>query len=125
MTHTMPMSPITVGRPLSAFDLPAEAEQDTQMEWYGTVLVQIGSQEYEVGAVVGVPESLRATARAAGGDIIGPYLTAWYADASDWQLAPCPDGDGVPASRAQDVIAAIAAAAGRLWREISDEAAEA
>jgi hypothetical protein len=101
----------------SEFDLPDEAQQDTDMEWYGTVEVEIGGVVYQVGAVIGVPESERGTCRAAGAGV-RPHLTAWYADGSDWSCAPASGGGaGLPQALASDVIAAIAANARRLWAE--------
>src|SRR5690606_13860725 len=88
-----------------------------EWDWYGTVEVQIGDRVYDVGAVIGVPEYLRGTAQAAGGDTHTPYLSAWYAESADWSLAPADDGTrGVPPELAQYVIAAIDAAAPKLWR---------
>ena len=70
--------------------------QATEWQWYGSVRVQIGRRTYDVGAVVGVPESQQQTAQASGGRIAS-YLTAWFADASDWSEARCDDGtEGVP-----------------------------
>jgi hypothetical protein len=97
-------------------------------EWvrYGEVRVRIGSVEYSVGVAIGVPEYLRATAEAAGGDRITPYLWAWYVDADDWAAAPAYDAEtgqfiqgqgGVPEKYRDDVLDAIRSAARRLWRE--------
>lgn len=96
-------------------------------EWerYGTVEVRIDGTTYEVGAVIGVPEYLRGTARAAGGDTTTPYLAAWYADASDYLSAPGDDGSiGIPSDLAKEVLAAIKGAARRLWAEYQAEVAE-
>lgn len=87
-------------------------------ERYGTVRVAVGAVTYEVGCVIGVPEHLRSTARAAGGDTATPYLDAWYADATDWMLAPASTGpSGISAGKQDAVLAAIAAGVGRLWSE--------
>lgn len=95
-------------------------------EWerYGTVRVRIGDVTYEVGAVIGVPEHLRGTARAAGGDTTTPYLAAWFADASDYLSAPGDDGStGIPSDLADEVRAEIQVAARRLWAEYQAEVA--
>lgn len=86
-------------------------ESVAEWERYGTVRVRINGTTYEVGAVIGVPEYLRGTARAAGGDTVTPYLDAWYADASDYI------GAGIPSDLAEEVLAAIQGAARRLWAE--------
>lgn len=94
-----------------------------QDEWarYGTVRVRIGSVTYDVGVTLGVPESLRGTAAAAGGDTITPYLSAWYRVASDWDSAPGDDGsEGVPDHLTDEVLDAIESAARRLWDEAQE-----
>jgi len=104
---------------------PGESEEERRRreaarEWerYGTVRVRIGEVEYEVGVAIGVPEYLRDTAIAAGGDRITPYLSAWYVVWSDWANASASSGpDGVPADLKDDVLAAIYEARHRLWRE--------
>lgn len=94
-----------------------EAADAREWERYGTVRVRIDDTTYEVGAVVGVPEYLRGTARAAGGDTVTPYLDAWYADASDYI------GAGVPSDLADEVLAAIRGEVRRLWAEYQAELA--
>lgn len=92
-------------------------------ERYGTVRVQVGAVVYAVGCTIGVPESLRGTALAAGGDTVTPYLSAWYEDSADWSLAPGEDGsEGVPEQLADAVRGAIRHAARRLWAEAQAEA---
>lgn len=92
-----------------------------EAEWirYGTVRVQVGDAVYAVSCVLGVPEHLRGTAIAAGGDTITPYLDAWYADPSDWACAPRSNGgqDGLAGYLAALVLAEISAHARRLWGE--------
>lgn len=101
----------------SEFDLPDDAEQDTDMEWYGTVRVRVNGVEYQVGAVLGVPESDRGSARASGS--IQEFLNAWYADSSDWDSAPASNGTtGVPRGLASAVIAEIRGSVRKLWREV-------
>lgn len=109
---------------------PCETEEErrrreVRREWerYGTVRVQIGDVEYQVGCAIGVPPYLRATAEAAGGDTTRPvYLAAWYVHPSDWSCAPASSGpDGVPADLADDVLDEIYEARVRLWREYSKE----
>lgn len=94
-----------------------DAEDVSEWEWYGTVWVKVDGVEYEVGCVIGVPESDRGTARAAGGDMVTPYLTAWWGDASDYENAPGDDGSTLDEDVADDVIGAIMEAAPRLWQE--------
>lgn len=104
---------------------PWESEEerrrrDAARRWerYGTVWVRVGESEYEVSVAIGVPPSLRATAEAAGGDRITPYLDAWYVDSSDWSRAPSTTGpDGVPAELSYALLEAIRDARHRLWRE--------
>lgn len=94
-------------------------EGDDEWERYGTVLVRIGDVTYEVGAVIGVPEDLRDTARTARGDQITPYLDAWFADASDYTNAAGDDGStGIDPRLYDDLRAALSAAAPRLWQEV-------
>jgi hypothetical protein len=97
-----------------------------QWERYGTVRVQIGDVEYQVGCCIGVPAALRATAEAAGGDTTRPaYLDAWYVDASDWSCAPASHGpEGVPSELRDAVLAAIYDARVRLWSEYEEERAD-
>ena len=38
---------------------------------------------FDIGCIIGVPPSDRATYAASAGPI-GPFLSAWYADTSDW-----------------------------------------
>lgn len=111
---------------------PWESEEERRRlsrrrEWerYGTVRVQIGDVVYEVGCAIGVPEYLRATAEAAGGDTTRPaYLAAWYVTWSDWACAPASAGrDGIPADLKDDVLGAISDAVVRLWREYQEERA--
>lgn len=101
--------------------------REVRREWerYGTIRVQIGDVEYQVGCCIGVPEYLRATAEAAGGDTTHPvYLDVWYVHPSDWSCAPASSGpDGVPADLKDDVLAAIYDARHRLWREYEEERA--
>lgn len=93
-------------------------ESVAEWERYGTIEVRIGGVTYEVGCVIGVPEHLRGTARAAGGDRVTPYLDAWFADASDYESAPGDDGsEGVAPELYADLLAALAEAAPRLWSE--------
>jgi len=95
-------------------------------EWerYGTVRVRIDGVTYEVGVVIGVPEYLRGTARAAGGDTTTPYLGTWYADPSDYLSAPGDDGSiGIPSDLAKEVLAAIRGEVRRLWAEYQAELA--
>lgn len=97
-----------------------DAGDPEEAEWtrYGTVRVQVGDDVYDVGCVLGVPEYLRGTAIAAGGDTITPYLDAWYADRSDWGSAPRNGAqDGLAAYLADPVLDAIRAHARRLWGE--------
>lgn len=84
-------------------------------ERYGVIDVEVAGETYELGCAIGVPEHLRGTAEAAGGDTITPYLTAWYVSRSDWECA------GVPAYAADAVLAAILEAAPRLWDEYEEE----
>lgn len=110
---------------------PEESEEERRRreaarEWerYGTVRVRVGEVEYQVGCAIGVPAYLRATAEAAGGDMITPYLSAWYVARVDWSCAPASSGpDGVPADLADDVLAEIYEARHRLWREYQEERA--
>src|SRR5690606_28180519 len=101
--------------------------REIRREWerYGTVRVRVGEVEYQVGCCIGVPEYLRATAEAAGGDTTRPaYLAAWYVHPSDWSCAPASSGpDGVPAELADAVLGAISDAVVRLWREYQAERA--
>lgn len=102
------------------------AQREAAREWerYGTVRVRVGEVEYEVGCAIGVPAYLRATAEAAGGDMITPYLSAWYVARVDWSCAPASSGpDGVPADLADAVLGAISDAVVRLWREYQEERA--
>ena len=101
----------------------ARRERRRHWERYGTVRVQIGDVVYEVGAVIGVPEYLRATAEAAGGDPYHPaYLTAWYLDPTDWSCAPASHGpDGVPSDLSAAVLTAIHEASARLWQEYQEQ----
>ena len=112
--------------------LPQETEEErlqreSRRTWerYGTVRVQIGEVVYEVGCAIGVPEYLRATAEAAGGDTTRPaYLAAWYVTWSDWACAPASAGpDGIPEDLRDDVLGAIYDARVRLWREYQEERA--
>lgn len=123
---------------LGADDWGAEADpweteeerrrREAAREWerYGTVRVQVGDVVYDVGCAIGVPEYLRATAEAAGGDTTRPaYLAAWYVDASDWSLARGSDGsEGVPPELAGAVLGAISDAVVCLWREYQEERAD-
>lgn len=101
--------------------------REVRREWerYGTIRVQIGDVEYQVGCCIGVPEYLRATAEAAGGDTTHPvYLDVWYVHPSDWSCAPASSGpDGVHADLKDDVLVAIYYARVRLWREYEEERA--
>jgi len=101
----------------------ARRERRRDWERYGTVRVQIGDVVYEVGAVIGVPEYIRATAEAAGGDPHHPaYLTAWYLHPTDWACAPASRGpDGVPSDLSAAVLTAIHEASARLWREYQEQ----
>ncbi|HEX7048739.1 MAG TPA: hypothetical protein VF188_00905 [Longimicrobiales bacterium] len=100
---------------------------DDEREWmrYGTVRVRLGEVEYQVGVAIGVPEYLRATAEAAGGDTTRPaYLSAWYIDQSDWSCARASEGrNGIPQGRDRDVLDAVNDAVVRLWREYEQEQA--
>lgn len=102
-------------------------QRESRREWerYGTIRVQIGDVECQVGCAIGVPEYLRGTAEAAGGDTTHPaYLDAWYVHPSDWSCAPASSGpDGIPADLKDDVLAAICDARHRLWREYQEERA--
>jgi len=101
-------------------------ESRRQWERYGTVRVRVGEVDYEVGVAIGVPEYLRATALAAGGDMYRPaYLAAWYVDQSDWSFARGSDGTvGLPADLAPEVLAAISSEVARLWRGDQAERAD-
>src|SRR5690606_20924688 len=105
------------------------AQREAAREWerYGTIRVQIGAVTYDVGAAIGVPEYLRATALAAGGDMYRPaYLAAWYVDQSDWSFARGSDGTvGLPADLAPEVLAAISSEVARRWREYQQQLTEA
>lgn len=92
------------------FEVPSDCEQDKYLEWYGVVLVEIGDKRYEVGAVIGVPESERGTCRAAQSGV-STYLSAWYADSSDWSAV------GVPQELAPRVIAEIWRRRSSLWMQ--------
>jgi len=102
-------------------DSPDAAERRAERrfwERYGTVRVSIEDPVYDVGVVIGVPPHLRGTARAAGGDMITPYLSAWYIDATDWACAPSDRGrDGVPQELASTVLETIIENVRALWRE--------
>lgn len=94
-------------------------------EWerYGTVTVGIDGAEYEVGVVIGVPETLRQTVTAANDDP-ARYVSAWYGDSGDWSDAPCLTpgvAKGIPAELAPAVLAAIREAAPRLWQEYRED----
>jgi len=112
---------------------PCETEEERRQreslrrwERYGTVRVQVGDVVYEVGCAIGVPPYLRATAEAAGGDRITPYLSAWYVTWGNWACAPASAGrDGIPADLKDDVLAAIYDARVRLWREYQQQRADA
>jgi hypothetical protein len=122
---------------LGADDWGAEADpweteeerrrREAAREWerYGTVRVRVGDVVYEVGCAIGVPEYLRATALAAGGDTTRPaYLAAWYVHHSDWSCAPASSGpSGVPSDLSGAVLEAISEAVVRLWREYQEERA--
>ncbi len=106
-----------------------DEDWDAEPKWerYGTVRVRIGEVDYEVGVAIGVPEYLRATAQAAGGDTTRPaYLAAWYVDQSDWSFARGSDGTvGLPADLAPEVLGAISSEVARLWREYQQQLTEA
>lgn len=114
----------------SAESYPDETEderrqRESRRRWerYGTVWVRVGEVEYEVGCALGVPEYLRATAAAAGGDTTrAAYVDAWYVDSSDWSRAPATNGpDGVPEELSYAVLDAIRDARHRLWREYQEQ----
>lgn len=56
---------------------------DTASEWeiYGLWRVEVDGQTVDIGAVVGVPEADRDSAKASGS--YRPFVQAWWADASD------------------------------------------
>lgn len=85
-----------------------EEWQRDEYQRYGVVLVQIDGTEYEVGSVIGVPDSQIGTAEAAR--TTRGLVTAWYADASDWEQ--------VGGDLEDEVMGAIMAAAPRLWAEL-------
>ena len=82
-------------------------------EWERYCRVEFGG--FDLCVVVGVPESLRGTAAAAGGDTTGPYLDTWWSNASDH--------DGVPEGRLEAVESALHAARRRLWALATAETA--
>jgi hypothetical protein len=88
---------------------PDEGEP-SEWEAYVEVEARVDSKAVKLGTVVGVPAHLRGTARAAGGDVVGPYLSTWWADSSDWSGAVRPERRG-------EAREAIAKEAPRLWRE--------
>jgi hypothetical protein len=110
-----------VGEP---FDLPDDASSDPEMEWYGTVRVNIDDVVYGVGVVLGVRESDRDSCRASGGSV-RPFLSAWYADASDWMSARASNGTtGLPkdGDMPREVLERIQTHINRLWNEATGKA---
>lgn len=94
---------------------PDEGEPD-DLSAYVQVAATVGGRPVKLGTMVGVPEHLRGTARAAGGDTVGPYLSTWWADRSDWQ--------DVSRGELAEVESALERAAPRLWREVQRMRAE-
>ena len=94
-------------------------------EWavYGAVRIHLADgRTADVGITVGVPEHLRATAQAAGGDVTRPaYLGAWYGDASDCESAPLSDGSEAPDWLCDAASDALSDAAVRLWRDAQEQ----
>jgi hypothetical protein len=99
---------IRVGKVVQIWE-PEEGAPD-DMEAYVQVDATMDGKPIKLGTVIGVPPHQRETARRAGGDTVGPYLSTWWADSTDWQ--------DVPADRREEAESALKQAAPRLWREV-------
>jgi|SRR5208337_1753904 len=88
---------------------PDEGEPDELMA-YIQVAATLKGRPIKLGTMIGVPKYMHGTARAAGGDSVRPYLSTWWADASDWQ--------DVSSNEREAVEEALAKAAPRLWRQV-------
>jgi len=86
---------------------PDEGEID-DLSAYIQVEATLDGRPIRLGTVIGVPESQQGECRAAGSGV-RPYLSVWWADASDWQ--------DVPRARLEEVKDALRSAAPRLWTE--------
>lgn len=106
---TVPAIIIEVGDVVQEWT-PDEGEP-SDMQAYVQVEATRDGEPITLGVMVGVPDHTISTARAAGGDVIGPYLRTWWADASDWQHVGPTGEDRLQAEEA------LASAAPRLWRE--------
>ena len=87
---------------------PDEGEISDLMA-YIQVAATLDGKDITLGTMIGVPESQHGTCRAAGGGV-RPFLSTWWADASDWQ--------DVPSDHREAVEEALAEAASSLWRQV-------
>lgn len=81
-----------------------------ELSAYVSVRVTVDSQAYQVGTMLGLPESEWGTARASGcGVTLGGGPRTWWGDSSDWA--------DLPTGTQHAVSEALACASKRLWRE--------
>jgi hypothetical protein len=85
--------------------IPDEGEPDP-MQAYVQVAATLDGKPITLGVVVGVPDWQKEQARQSGGHL-DPFVTAWWADASDHQ--------DVPASQVKAVESALIGASRRLF----------
>jgi hypothetical protein len=100
------MARITIGDVIQEWT-PDEGEPNDLMA-YVQVDATFDERPIKLGVLVGVPEWQQETCRAAGG-YIWPFLSTWWADASDWQ--------DLPSEFRQDAEEALSEVAPRLWRQ--------
>jgi len=94
-----------------------------EFQVYGSVTVQTtgtGNQWMNLGVCVGVPDSEKSTARAAGS--LRGLIDVWFNDSSDWGAAPHTFRLGTEHAVGQLALEAVRAVAVQLFDDAEDEA---
>lgn len=88
---------------------PDEGEPSDLMAYIQVAATLDGKKDITLGTMIGVPEWQHGTCRAAGGGV-RPFLSTWWADASDWQ--------DVSSDQRAAAAEALSKAASSLWRQV-------
>jgi len=100
---------VTIGKRL-------ETWSEDEFQVYGSYEVTTEVGVHSVGIMLGVPDyaiaDVKASLASRGGTIPNAYITAWYADSSDWQQSTL---DPVPSDYAAEIEEEFKRRAAKLW----------